>query len=286
MPLQSAIREPVGTGPRRVKAQVNYTAPMSVRARFYANDHSRDNLVLDAREVEIEDGRFSPNPPALTREGLMLVRHKSAVRNFRDPDEVARVYAPEVERLILELTGADRVVVNGMGILRFGERSPEAGTRMNSWPARFIHIDLSDPTGVEFAARSLPGGLEELQKKRRYAYYNVWRVLSEPPQDVPLAVCDARTLSPEDLMTADAVFDAPGQPEWGFEALLVHYNPRHRWIYFSNMSRDEVIVFKTHESNPAEPHHCPHTAFDDPTCPPGVPPRVSIEIRVHAFFDR
>lgn len=286
MPLQSAAREPEGAHTPRVKAQVNYTAPMRVRARFYANDHSRDNLVLDPHEVEIEDARFSADPPTLEREGFVLVRHKSAVRDFRDPAEVSRVYTAEVERLILDLTGADQVIVNSMGILRFGERSPEAGTRMNSWPARFIHIDLSDPTGVDFAAGALPGGLEELKKKRRYAYYNVWRVISEPPQDVPLAVCDARSLSPEDLMTADAVFDAPGQPEWGFEALLVHYNPRHRWLYFSNMSRDEALVFKTHDSDPAEPHHCPHTAFDDPTCPSGVPPRVSIEIRAHAFFDR
>jgi hypothetical protein len=34
------------------------------------------------------------------------------------------------------------------------------------------------------------------------AVYNVWRVLSPPPQDMPLAVCDARTVAREDLVAA------------------------------------------------------------------------------------
>jgi hypothetical protein len=51
------------------------------------------------------------------------------------------------------------------------------------------------------------------------------------------------------------------------------------------MNRDEALVFKTFDSDPAQPCHCPHSAFDDPTCPAGVPPRMSIEIRAIAYFD-
>lgn len=285
MPEQARIEESALKRPRVVEGVVNYTGDMTVRPRFYANDHSRDNLVLDPRTVEVEDARARNVPPSLEREGFALFQHKSAVSNFRDEAEVARVYAPEIERFLKTLSGADRVVISGAGILRFGERSPEAGTLMNSFPARFIHIDVSDPTAVEFAARVLPGGREELGRKRRYAHYNVWRALSPPPQDVPLAVCDARSVAREDLIPADAVFDAPGAPEWGFEGLLLRYNSAHRWSYFSAMTRDEALVFKTHDSDPDQPHFCPHTGFDDPTCPAGVPPRMSIEIRGIAFFD-
>ncbi len=119
---------------------------------------------------------------------------------------------------------------------------------------------------------------------RRCVQFNVWRVLSAPPQDVPLAVCDARTLTTADLMEADAVFDVPGKPEWSFEALIVRYSPAHRWCYFSNMQREEVLVFKTHDSEAGRPHHVPHSAFDDPSCPPGVPPRASIEMRAIAYW--
>ena len=119
---------------------------------------------------------------------------------------------------------------------------------------------------------------------RRFAHYNVWRVLSPPPQDVPLAVCDARSLSQADLMEADAIFDVPGKPEWSFEGLIVRYNPRHRWSYFSNMTREEALVFKTNDSDPSQPHNVPHTAFNDPTCPSGVAPRASIEMRAIAYW--
>ena len=265
---------------RTVKGVVNYTGVMHERARFHAVDHSRDNLRLDPHRVTIEDARASADPPRLNREGFVLVPHKTAVTNFRDPDEVRRVNGPEVERLVAELTGADAGVCNSPGVLRFGERSPDAGKFVNSYPARFIHIDVSDATGAMFAERAKPDGA----RVRRWAQFNIWRVLSPPPQDVPLAVCDARTVAPADLLPADAIFDAPGATEWSFEGLVVHHNPRHRWIYYSNMTPDEVLVFTTKDSDPTKPHHVPHSAFDDPSCPPGVPPRASIEMRAIAFW--
>jgi hypothetical protein len=68
------------------------------------------------------------------------------------------------------------------------------------------------------------------------------------------------------------------------EGLVVRYNPRHRWSYFSNMTREEALVFKTNDSDPRQPHHVPHTAFNDPTCPGGVAPRASIEMRAIAYW--
>jgi len=119
---------------------------------------------------------------------------------------------------------------------------------------------------------------------RRFCHYNVWRVLSPPPQDIPLTICDARSFERADLVEADAIFDAPGQPEWGFEGWLVKFNPRHRWSYFSNMDRDEALVFKTNDSDRSRAHNVPHSAFDDPSCPPGVPTRSSIEMRAVAYW--
>jgi len=66
--------------------------------------------------------------------------------------------------------------------------------------------------------------------------------------------------------------------------LLVRYNPAHRWCYFSNMNRCEALIFKTNDSDPSEPHHIPHSAFDDPSCPAGVAPRASIEMRAVAYW--
>jgi hypothetical protein len=107
-------------------------------------------------------------------------------------------------------------------------------------------------------------------------------VLTLEPHSV--IITDARSVAAEDLVPADAVFDQRDAPEWSFEALVVRHNPAHRWLYFSNMTRDEVIVFKTHDSDAAEPTQVPHSAFDDAACPAGVPPRASIEMRAIAYW--
>ncbi|HTX23911.1 MAG TPA: CmcJ/NvfI family oxidoreductase [Steroidobacteraceae bacterium] len=271
-----------GANPRTLESSINYAAPMSVRPRFYANDHSRDVLALDPRSVRIEDARACDPAPSLEREGIVLVRHRSAVADFRDTPEVAASYPLEIERLVLELARADAVVVTGTGVLRFAERSPDCGRLNNSHPARFIHVDCSAATAAQFAERSRPA--DRAGRVRRFAHYNIWRTFSPPPQDVPLAVCDARTVESRDLVPADAVFDVSGQPEWSFEGLVVRFNPGHRWLYFSNMTRDEALLFKTSDSSPEEPRQVPHSAFDDPSCPPDVVPRASIEMRATAYW--
>jgi hypothetical protein len=268
--------------PRRVEGVVNYIGGMDERPRYYANDHSRDVLVLDPRRVSIEDARSGVDSTALDREGFQLVRHRSAVRDFRDTAEVTAVYMPEIERLLLEVSGADQVVVNGAGVLRFGEKSQDAGRLNNSMPARFVHVDISDVTARAFAARSEPR--RDGMSVARFAHYNVWRVLTPPPQDVPLAVCDSRSIAPADLVAADAIFDVAGAPEWSFEGWVVRHSPAHRWCYFSGMNRDEALVFKTNDSDPVRAHCVPHSAFDDATCPPDVPPRMSIEMRGVAYW--
>lgn len=269
-----------------VSAALNYVADMKERPRFHAVDHSRDRLDRDARTVTISDARSWSETPDLDREGFALVSHRSEVRDFGDQGELANVHRREIEALLRQVSGADQVVVTvGLGGLRFSERSPNAGKLVNSMPARHIHIDFSDTMARRNAAAAAGarGGLEAV---RRHAHYNVWRALSPPPQDAPLAVCDARSVGPEDLVPIDFVYDAPNRPEWTFEGYVVRYNPAHRWVYWSAMRRDEALIFKTNDSDPACAHAVPHSAFDDPTCAAGAQPRVSIEMRGLALWFR
>jgi hypothetical protein len=111
----------------RVEARVNYLGDMTERPRFYANDHSRDVLNLDGRTVQIEDVRRDSQRPSLQREGFCLVGHRSAVLDFRDPEEILRTHYPEIQELLLQQTGADKVVVTAPGVLRFSESSCTPG---------------------------------------------------------------------------------------------------------------------------------------------------------------
>jgi hypothetical protein len=267
---------------RSVEGLVNYIGEMVQRPCYYANDHSRDLLNLDRRKIAIDDARQRIDAPSLAREGFELVAHTSGIKDFKDTAEVARLHPKEIEQLLLQVTGADHVVIPSPGVLRFGEGSTDAGKYSNSLPARFIHVDISDATAGQFAHRSMPKSIGRTM--RRFAHYNVWRAFSPPPQDIPLTVCDARSVALADLMYADAIFDEVDKPEWSFEGWVVRHNSAHRWSYFSGMTRDEAIVFKTNDSDPAQPHCVPHSAFDDPSCPEGVPTRASIEMRGIAYW--
>src|SRR5215510_14967529 len=139
-------------------AEINYTGAMPARPRFHANDKSLDRVALDPRTVPISDARTMRDPPSPAREGIGLFRHATRVNEFRDTSEVAHVYYPEIQQLIQELTGADAVVLAGQAVLRFGERSSEAGTRDNSYAARLVHIDSSDAAAENFARQSAPQG--------------------------------------------------------------------------------------------------------------------------------
>ena len=51
------------------------------------------------------------------------------------------------------------------------------------------------------------------------------------------------------------------------------------------MNRDEVVMFKTYDSNEKPFMPTLHSAFDDPTSNENASPRESIEVRAICFFD-
>jgi hypothetical protein len=261
-----------------VSAPIAYSGRAVERPRYYANDHSRDVLEIAPVTMPIADGRDCRT--TLDGAGFLLVPHCSNVADLTDRDAVSSVHRAEIAELVTGLSGADLVLVTSPGLLRFSERSPKSGALDNSRPARFAHVDISDATAAAFAERAAPTG----RSLARFAHYNVWRAISRPPQDVPLAVCDARSVGPDDLIKADAIFDSPTQPEWSFEGLVVAHSGAHRWYWFPDMTRDEALVFKTNDSDPARAHCVPHVAFDNPHCDADAPPRVSLEMRALALW--
>lgn len=258
------------------EAVINYAERTDYRPRYFANDHSGDTVVIHPVTMPFIDGRA--NSTSLDQQGFILVNHASAVDDFVHMGEAAQLYAQEIRSLLLEHSGADEVLITAPGIVRFSERSADAGTLDNSMPARFAHIDITPETAASFAA----GSVAEGKSLRRYAHFNVWRCFSGAPQDVGLAVCDAQSVAAGDLIEADAIFDQPGRPDWGFVAHIVAHNPAHRWHWFADMTRNEALIFKTSDSALSNP--VPHVAFDNPHTPVDCHPRASIEMRALAIW--
>jgi hypothetical protein len=259
-------------------AAIAYAGRAVARPRYHSNDTSGDMLDIQPVQMDIRDARGLEM--TLDRAGFTLCNHRSAVADFTDRASVDAIYRQEIVELVATLSAADLVLVNSPGVLRFSERSAKSGTLDNSRPARFAHVDISDSTAAQFAHGAAPEG----RRVSRFVHYNIWRVISEPPQDVPLALCDARTVTPADLIPADAVFNSPNKPEWSFEGIVVAHHPGHRWHWYSDMTRDEALVFKTNDSDRDRAHCVPHVAFDNPQAGAHAAPRASIEMRAIALW--
>jgi hypothetical protein len=275
-----------------MRADVNYvrnppTAPGDV-LEFVTEDESRSTMrTLPGRAVEITDARSLSTD--LDREGFVLVPHVSAVTDFDAIQVDAAVdqrYIDEMTQLLSEVTGASMAFMLGGGKKRYGESETEKIARLaNAKPARYPHADNTDvsATGLVDLVVEFVDGIDAT-KYSRYALYNMWRAVTPPPQDFPLAVCDARSVARDDEVTVTAVSMGLGAGDIRHDTTGYVYNPAHRWHYYRDMTPGEVLVFKAHDTDPGRARRVPHTAFTDPTCPPGTPTRASVEMRGLAFF--
>jgi hypothetical protein len=128
--------------------------------------------------------------------------------------------------------------------------------------------------------RDLMGGEAETLLQRRFAIIQVWRAIRNPIKRDPLAIADARFLSPQDFIAAERRF-----PDRVGEIYQFAYNLQHRWYWFPHMRRDEALVFKVYDSvRDGRARWGAHTSFDNPSAPATSGPRESIEIRAFAFF--
>ena len=231
----------------------------------------------ELRSMPIRDGRTLAGELSLDGTGFVLVDHKTKVKNFFDPEELKSVYTPEVERLIRDVSGAARVVMFDH-TLRSGDEGEREAKRVRE-PVLSAHNDYTEWSGPQRVRDVLPDEAEGLLK-HRFAIIQVWRAINQPIQSNPLAVADAGSVAFEDFLLAERRY--PGRVGQTYRLM---YNAKHRWYYFPKMRRDEALVFKVYDSaRDGRARFTPHTSFDDPTSPPGAPPRQSIEARALAFF--
>jgi hypothetical protein len=264
-----------------VEAVLNYLAPTTERPRTYTNDpppgEPRSTVVAESHVVPIHNLRPASSSASLDREGFALIRQESAVTNFWDNDEVRAVYYPEVENALKKATGADRVFIFDHTTRRRipGAEDSRAGIRQ---PVPRVHVDHTAKSGPQRVRDLLADEAEELLKGR-VQVINLWRPIRGPLQDFPLAVCDAGSVSFDDLVPSDLIY-----PHRVGETYQVLYNPAHRWYYVPEMQVEECLLLKCFDSKAdGRARFAPHSAFADPTAPSGAAPRESIEVRALVF---
>ncbi len=232
---------------------------------------------LDPRRVLIRNGRPSARDLVLDREGFRFVRHDTEVADFYDEAQVRRVYYPEMEALVKAESGASRVVVFDH-TLRTADDALREQLKIREVVPR-VHNDYTEWSGPQRVRDLLPDEADELLR-RRFAIVQVWRPIRHPVESFPLAICDARSVSADNLVVSERRY-----PNRVGQTYAITYNPNHEWFWFPHQRREEAIVFKVYDSlKDGRARWTAHTAFDDPTAPPNARPRESIEIRTLAFF--
>jgi len=264
-----------------VEADLNYLAYDGQRPVNYAYPPPpgvpQSSARFESHQVKIENARRRAERPSLHREGFELREHRSAVHDFSDESLIRSAYYWEVERLLQAATRAEKVVIFDHTLRLDTPGHAEAGIRE---PVRRVHNDQTFVSGPRRVRDHLPAEEAEQRLKHRYAIVNVWRPIGAPVKTAPLAMCDARSISRDDLVPSDLVYrDKVG------ETYAFRHNSNHRWFYFPQVRPDEVVLLKIYDSLvTGAARLTAHTAFDDPNSAPNEAPRRSIEVRALVFW--
>jgi hypothetical protein len=263
-----------------VRATIAYYDPPQRPAPGVRPDFTA--LPLAGRPMVVSDMRTAAGF-SLDREGFALASWPTSVRDFYDRDEVLTRYVGEARELVRSLTGCAATALLNSPVVRVSARAGQrpAGT---TFTGDFAHADFSAAAARYMLARNLPEAEVPERLRHRYAVYNVWRAFSGPPQDVPLALCDTRSVSPGDKQYCEITMKTGAGDMVTWENITYFHSPAHQWWYCSDMTRDEAYVFRSFDSDPGHAEQVPHSAFTDPSCPAGAPPRASVEVRVFAFY--
>ncbi|KAF9266183.1 hypothetical protein L218DRAFT_858584 [Marasmius fiardii PR-910] len=232
--------------------------------------------------MQIENVRDKEDTFTLDNAGFFFGKQAPNHKSFSTDEEIEKEYYPESIDLIKRFTGATKVVLFDHTVRRRVEGESGSDPRKRG-PVPRAHVDQTPLAAHNRVRRHLPAAEAEERLKHRFQIINLWRPISHPADDWPLAVCDFRSVNWEkDLVPVDLVY-----PDKVGETFGVNYNPEHKWKYLRGMTPEEFILIKCYDSveDGSVAVLTPHTAFEDPATPAGTPPRQSIELRALVFYD-
>ncbi|KAF9263805.1 hypothetical protein L218DRAFT_864088 [Marasmius fiardii PR-910] len=240
------------------------------------------------QRLHIENVRGKEYKFTLDGAGFQFLRQPLTFKGFEKADvseeEVRQGYYSEVIEMVKKVTGASEVIIYDHKIRRHipGKSRFEDPVKRGVVP--IVHADETPISSVTHVHRNISEEEASSLLKRRFQLINIWRPISHPAWDHPLALCDYRSVD----MDKDLVLvDLKVSEEITDETYEINFNPKQEWKYLRGMRTDEVVLFKCHDSiqDGSVATLVPHAAFTDPSTPPGSPFRESIEVRSLVFYD-
>ncbi|MDE2146710.1 MAG: methyltransferase [Burkholderiales bacterium] len=278
---------PATPAPASVRATLNYTVDNGTPPDYYFYEPDPGTKLnppgTDRREVTVHDGWAESQRLSADREGFEIhpFVERSATRfdHFDDDDAIKSRFYAQVVAFVQRHTGARRVEVFDHTIRKRLPADLKVQTTVQRPAVLLVHSDYTVASGPQRVRDILPAEAETLLR-RRVAFYNVWKPLYRRVEELPLAMCDARTHAEADMLRMDLKYR-----ERTGEIYVMRWNPAHRWVYFPQMEAEQALLLKTYDSETdGRARFMGHSAFEHPDTPPDAPKRESIEVRTMAFF--
>jgi len=245
------------------------------------------NFGFTTAPVKIQNVRGREHLYALDTHGFGWHTHATTTENLDNlrnqrNDEIKAKYYPEVEQILKDVTGAERVKIFDHTVRkRVPGAAPdgvsEDGKRQ---PAGRAHVDQTPWAAAQRIRENFSEEEAEDLLRRRYQIINVWRPLISPVHDRPLALADYGSCSPSDCITVELHL---GNGRRG-ETYSVRHSEGQKWHYLSAQGTEEVTLIKCFDSKEGVAKMAPHCSFDDATAPEGVAPRESVEVRALVLY--
>ncbi len=269
---------------RAVETVMNYSedGETPIGYWFYKPEGAHEKLRpagQDRHTVRVQDAWPIADTASVDVEGFELHDFTSPFRDFDDEAAVEEHFYPQAVDFVQRHTGAKMVkVFDHTCRRRRRDHVAEQPTSQRSIPFA-VHSDFTPRSGPQ-RVRDIMGNQAEALLSGRVAFFNVWKPLYEPVEELPLGLCDARSMADGDLMVMHLRY-----PDRNGEIYTLRHSPDHRWYYFPRMRPDQAILIKTYD-NATDGRSCfnAHSAFADPDTPLNPRPRQSIEVRTMAFF--
>ncbi|KAM7184786.1 hypothetical protein V8F33_012785 [Rhypophila sp. PSN 637] len=242
---------------------------------------------VEQHEITVHDVRGSESGYTLYVQGFQFLSHESKEKEFTDDNRIKRIYYPETEMLLKQVTRASQVIIFNHTV----RRGPNINTRNASsttnatkphGPVHRVHIDVSYVGAPIRNAHHFPDEAPSLLT-RRYQIINVWGPIKKVFKD-PLGVADASSVRDEHLVPLQLARIPSTSPPKEGEIFAVRASSEHRWYYLRQQTPEEVLLIKCFDSETdGRARRVPHTAFVNREYE-DMPERESIEVRALVFY--
>ncbi|KZX83159.1 hypothetical protein A3715_05180 [Oleiphilus sp. HI0009] len=231
---------------------------------------------IDRRVVSVKDGRLENETYSLDKNGFELTNLELGFSDYENDEAIQSVLYPKVAEWLRSRHGANVVKVFDHTYRSMNRNDLSVHNRA---PVKTVHNDYTSKSADyrRLEETKLDLGL----RSKRYKFINLWIPVHHKVEESPLAMVDMRTVGREDYHPLKLVY-----PDRTGELAAISYNPKHQWIYFSDMEPGEALLLKVFDSQmPSDLNGVPHSAADEVVQKEYRNARNSIELRTIAFFE-